>query len=147
MGADRAPLDRKTASGLHKSDAHLTEQELFARLLAERIVHKVRLAEIAEAHPSIDRTTENWLVQLADAVADRVASTVPRTSEVDQLIGPFYRAADLALWKGVTRQAISKQARQRRLLAFGCGRGPTSCHSYFRRARFWRLRFQRWPLG
>ena len=38
-------------------------------------------------------------------------------SEADKLVGPFYQTADLVAWKDVTQQAISKQARERRLLS------------------------------
>jgi hypothetical protein len=43
--------------------------------------------------------------------------------EADALIGPFYDAASLAAWRGVTRQAISKASTKGDLLGLKIGDG------------------------
>jgi hypothetical protein len=43
--------------------------------------------------------------------------------DVDELVGPFYRAEDLAAWKGITLEAVDELVRERRLLALTSSSG------------------------
>ena len=116
MEAD-GPLRAGTiAGGDWYADGRGTDDERFAVLLADRIARTVRLADVVRVYPSVDTAVDDRLAMLVDLVAVRVASMFATKSEADKLVGPFYRTADLATWRGVTRQAISKQARQRHLL-------------------------------
>ena len=123
MAADRLLWTTAIASGAGPADGLGTDDERFTVLLADQIARTVRLADVAKVYPSVDTSVDDWLAKLADAVAARVASMFATKSEADGLVGPFYRAADLAKWRGVTRQAISKQARQRRLLVLKSASG------------------------
>ena len=123
MAAHRLLGTTAIASGAGPSDGLDTDDERFAVLLADQIARTVRLADVAKVYPSVDTSVDDWLAKLADVVAARVASMFATKIEADGLVGPFYRAADLAKWRGVTRQAISKQARQRRLLVLKSASG------------------------
>lgn len=43
--------------------------------------------------------------------------------DVDELVGPFYRAEDLAAWKGITLEAVDELVRDRRLLVLASSSG------------------------
>lgn len=43
--------------------------------------------------------------------------------DVNELVGPFYRAEDLAAWKGITLEAVDELVRERRLLALTSSSG------------------------
>lgn len=63
-------------------------------------------------------------VEDVDALADRMVAALPAVKhEADELIGPFYDAASLANWRGVTRQAISKASTKGDLLGLKIGDG------------------------
>jgi hypothetical protein len=123
MAADRRLRAGEIADRTRSADGHGTDDGGFAVLLADRITRAVRLADVVKVYPSADTSADDGLAQLADLVAARVASMFATKTEADKLVGPFYRAADLATWRGVTRQAISKQARQRRLLVLKSASG------------------------
>jgi hypothetical protein len=101
---------------------HLSDEEEFVLVLSDRLAEeyltRVRglTGAVTRQVPDFDLSTDDGRKALAAAVVTRVVSTFPRTSEADKLVGPFYRASDLAEWKGVTRQAISKQAKERKIL-------------------------------
>lgn len=53
-----------------------------------------------------------------DRAAEAMVAAMPGAHPVDAIAGPFYDTAGLTEWLGVSRQAINKQVRGRRLL--GC---------------------------
>ncbi|QNE46228.1 hypothetical protein F1C58_04420 [Glaciihabitans sp. INWT7] len=123
MSAERLLREPEIAGGAGSADSRETDDEVFAVLLADRIARTVHLDDAMAVYPSVDTSVNHGLAKLADLVAVRVASMFSTKCEADGLVGPFYRAADLATWRGVTRQAISKQARQRRLLVLKSASG------------------------
>lgn len=123
MAVDRTLRTTEIASGVGSTRVRETDVERFPALLAERVARSAHLADVLKVYPSVDTSADDWLAKLADVVAVRVASMFATRSDTDELVGPFYRAADLAKWRGVTRQAISKQTRQRRLLVLNSASG------------------------
>lgn len=66
------------------------------------------------------------LARTADvgALADRMVAALPSVKhEADAVIGPFYDAASLATWRGVSRQAISKASTKGDLIGLKIGDG------------------------
>ena len=53
----------------------------------------------------------------------RILAALPQSDIRDDLIGPFYNTSGVADWRKVTRQAISKLAASRQLLAVKTGDG------------------------
>lgn len=104
-------------------EAEQADMEQFVSHLSVFIAHDIDLKLIVRAFPTVDFDTSDWTRDLAKAVAVRFTASIPKSTDADKLVGPFYRAADLARWRGVTRQAISKQARQRRLLVLDSASG------------------------
>ncbi|MCL2785562.1 MAG: hypothetical protein FWD55_09095 [Propionibacteriaceae bacterium] len=52
-----------------------------------------------------------------DAVADRMVASLPRTDSVwKDIAGPVYTSRGLQKWLGISRQAISQHAKERRIL-------------------------------
>lgn len=58
-------------------------------------------------------TTKTWQL---DELAKRMLSALPTRHPLDSQVGPFYDTAGITQWLGVTRQAIHKQIKSRRIL-------------------------------
>lgn len=117
MIVHRTPHLVEIPNGDASERARQAERNRFVAHLTRIIGHDFDLESVAGAYPWIDSTANNWPEELAKAIAVRVQASLPRTSEASRLVGPFYRASDLVTWKSITRQAISKQTRERRLLS------------------------------
>jgi hypothetical protein len=67
-------------------------------------------------------TIEELLKQQPELFLERIRASLPtvrkggRANSVDEVLGPFYRSADVAKWRARTRQQISAEATSHKLL-------------------------------